>query len=111
MTGFSYEVIRNLMAIVWTFEPQINTLHPSHRLNNSTCPGFRGKSQLAQYPQVQGDPKKGIEILLSENLKDFNRLKDLTDPVIDNDIYASGARLGYHLGDLCALLELDNWEG
>jgi len=111
MTGFSYEVIRNLMATIWTFEPQIDMLHPLHRLNNNTCPGFRGKSQLAKRPQVQGDPKKGLEILLSEDLKNFNRLKDLTDPVIDNNYFSGGTRLGYHLGDPCALLGPDNWEG
>jgi hypothetical protein len=111
MAGFSYEVIRNLMATIWTFEPQIDTLHPLHRLNNSTCPGFRGKSQLAKRPQVLGDPKKGLEILLSKHLKNFNRLKELTEPVIDNNYFSGGTRMGYHLGDPCALLEPDNWEG
>ncbi len=111
MTGLSLEVIRNLMATIWTFEPQIETLHPLHRLNNNTCPGFRNKSQLAKRPQIQGDPKKGIEILLSRDLKNFNTLKELTDPVIDDNYFSGGTRMGYHLGDPCALLEQDNWEG
>ncbi|KAH9218447.1 putative amidoligase, partial [Leptodontidium sp. 2 PMI_412] len=34
LQGFRYEAMQNLLAIIWTFEPQIETVHPLHRVNN-----------------------------------------------------------------------------
>jgi hypothetical protein len=111
MTGFSYEVIRSLMATLYTFEPQLDTIHPFHRRNNSAqCASFRDSTNLAKHPRVKGDPRKELELLLSDDLKTFNRLKELTAPVI-TDEFSDAAKTRYHLGDPCALLEKDNDEG
>jgi hypothetical protein len=111
MTGFRYEVIRSLIATLYTFEPQLDTIHPFHRRNNlAQCASFRESTNLAKHPRVKGDPREGLEFLLSDDLKTFDQLKGLTEPVIANE-FSDAAKMRYHLGDPCALLEKDNDEG
>jgi len=45
--GFDLETLQNVMAILWTFEPQLETLHPEHRRNNDYCLPLRRASGLA----------------------------------------------------------------
>ncbi|RDW69587.1 hypothetical protein BP6252_08607 [Coleophoma cylindrospora] len=35
--GFPLKQLKCLMATIWTFEPQLDSLHPAHRLNNKYC--------------------------------------------------------------------------
>jgi hypothetical protein len=44
--GFPLETLQNLMALLWTFEPQLETLHPEHRQKNGYCGSMRRSSQL-----------------------------------------------------------------
>ncbi|KAH8594756.1 hypothetical protein B0O99DRAFT_741847 [Bisporella sp. PMI_857] len=48
--GFSNEVRQNLIGLLYTFEPQLQTLHRRHRLNNfEFCGSLREESQLGRY--------------------------------------------------------------
>jgi hypothetical protein len=99
------------MATLYTFEPQLDTIHPFHRRNNAAqCASFTESTNLAKHPRVKGDPRKGLEPLLSDDLKTFDRLKELTEPVI-TDEFSDAAKMRYHLGDPWALLEKKNDEG
>ncbi|KAE9376848.1 hypothetical protein N431DRAFT_501630 [Stipitochalara longipes BDJ] len=107
MKGFSFQVVKNLMALLYTFEQQIDMMHPLHRCNNlAMCPSFRVNSNLAKHLRVNGDHSRGLEILLSDGLKSFNLLKHLTQPDI-----SESSKMRYYLGDPCALLDKDNPEG
>ena len=103
MEGFSFEVVRNLMALLYTFEPQIDTIHPLHRRNNLTCPSFRERSMLARHPQVNGNSSNGLELILSKRVKSFERLKGLAEP--DS---TKSSKIRYYLGDPCALIDKDS---
>ncbi|PMD48625.1 hypothetical protein L207DRAFT_521975 [Hyaloscypha variabilis F] len=107
MKGLSFEAVKNLMALLYTFERQIDTIHPPPRCYNlALFPSLRENSNLAMHPQVNGDPSKGLEILLSDGLKSFDSLKEL----IQHDV-SENFKMRYHLGDLCALLEKDSPDG
>ncbi|KAE9376849.1 hypothetical protein N431DRAFT_555150 [Stipitochalara longipes BDJ] len=74
---FSDRTIRNLMATIWTFEPQISTMHPQHRRENQEmAPNFRKNSSLSS--RVSRDPKKGLEVLLSDRANTILKLVEWT---------------------------------
>ncbi|KAE9376847.1 hypothetical protein N431DRAFT_332239 [Stipitochalara longipes BDJ] len=45
--GFDLETLQNVMAILWTFELQLATLHPKYRRDNDYCLPLRRSSGLA----------------------------------------------------------------
>jgi hypothetical protein len=89
-----------------TFEPQIDIIHLLHHCNNiSMFPSFRGKTKIAKDPRVKGDPrKKGFEVLLSDELKVFDRLQYLID-LDGRESFVDGTKMRYHLGDSYAPFE------
>jgi hypothetical protein len=68
--GFSVSTIQNFLAMIWTFEQQLDQIHPLHRRGNTEqCPSFRGLSHLAGSKAVLHAPnaaEKGLEILLED---------------------------------------------
>jgi hypothetical protein len=56
--GFSFETLRNLYATLWTFEPQIQTIHPEHRLKgNRYCKNLRETSMMSSKTYQPGRSK------------------------------------------------------
>ncbi|KFZ08000.1 hypothetical protein V502_09620 [Pseudogymnoascus sp. VKM F-4520 (FW-2644)] len=50
--GFSVGTLRNLIALLWGFEPQLQTLHPSHRRTETWCMPLRIDTRYAwSHPQ------------------------------------------------------------
>ncbi|KAL5354499.1 hypothetical protein ACLOAV_000588 [Pseudogymnoascus australis] len=45
--GFSASTLRNLIALLWGFEPQLQTLHPSHRRTETWCMPLRVDTNYA----------------------------------------------------------------
>ncbi|KFY85565.1 hypothetical protein V500_08299 [Pseudogymnoascus sp. VKM F-4518 (FW-2643)] len=45
--GFSVGTLRNLIALLWGFEPQLQTLHPSHRRTETWCMPLRIDTKYA----------------------------------------------------------------
>ncbi|CZS90294.1 hypothetical protein WAI453_004237 [Rhynchosporium graminicola] len=110
--GFTFEDIQNLLATLWTFEPQIETMHPKHRVENTTmCPSFRRYSELTRSNTTKGvlDVRGGLDEILRHGDKIFQSLEDLAMPRT-GDSYQGGSRLAYHLGDVGAQLpQSDNY--
>ncbi|KAH7403500.1 putative amidoligase enzyme-domain-containing protein [Cadophora sp. MPI-SDFR-AT-0126] len=53
--GFTVPHLRNLMAILWTFESQLDTLHPQHRVGPTRYNGsLRAHSYLGLQLQARG---------------------------------------------------------
>jgi len=46
--GFNYETAQKLMATYFTFEPQIEQIHPPHRQNNLHCPKLRKSTLMTE---------------------------------------------------------------
>ncbi|KAH7330149.1 putative amidoligase enzyme-domain-containing protein [Rhexocercosporidium sp. MPI-PUGE-AT-0058] len=108
LNGFAFEAVQNLLATVWTFEPQFETIHSLYRVENSRmCPSFRRHSELARNHTVDGklDVRGGLEEILGPGTEDFEVLVDLTEPRA-RDSYHGGSRLAYHLGDVGAERDL-----
>jgi hypothetical protein len=51
---FDFSTVQNLMAIIWTFEDQTESLHPEHRRNNIYCRTLHEGSCLGGNTQYQG---------------------------------------------------------
>ncbi|RDW80705.1 hypothetical protein BP5796_05403 [Coleophoma crateriformis] len=47
--GYSLKQLKCFMATVWTFEPQLDFLHPAHRLNNKYCEGLRKHAAINHF--------------------------------------------------------------
>lgn len=76
--GFKFEEVQHLMALLWTFEPQLNTLHPSDRLDNKHCKSMRDKSVFARTFKNQHGrrptPQEGVAHLLNNRYKELIQL-------------------------------------
>jgi hypothetical protein len=67
---FSFEVIRKLIALIWTFEHQIESLHPENRRTHRYCQSLHAISPLGY-----GTSRQGLErILTTTNLKELRVL-------------------------------------
>ena len=64
--GFSADTLRNLSAFLWTFETQLATIHPKHRLKNMLQSGNIGELSVLGLGLV-GDRlrRPGLEMILS----------------------------------------------
>ncbi|TAQ87128.1 hypothetical protein B7494_g4543 [Chlorociboria aeruginascens] len=71
--GFDTDTLKLLVACLWTFEPQINQIHPAHRTNNKWCRSFRMSSELSTAVFDTNDmdsvpiEERGLEIILGSN--------------------------------------------
>jgi hypothetical protein len=66
--GFTFDTL-NLYALLWTFEPQIQEIHPLHRTENNTFyQNLRTNSTVARKHIKPGQPlaRTGLDILLAD---------------------------------------------
>lgn len=93
--GFDLDTTRNLFSTLYTFEPQIAQIHPSHRISNGFCQNLRAGSRLAKHLQDSGDTtaRPGLQ-----SLRNAETMEDLKNYTTKAD--ASGGRLAYHMGNL-----------
>jgi hypothetical protein len=93
--GLDLDTTRKLFTILYTFEPQIAQIHPSHRINNGFCQSLRAGSRLAKHLTDSGDAiaRPGLQIL-----RDAETMDDLKNYTTKAD--SSGGRLAYHMGNL-----------
>lgn len=62
--GFDSETLQNVMAMLWTFEPQLETLHPEHRRNNDYCLPLRRASGLTLRMAAENIPlRKSLDVI------------------------------------------------
>lgn len=121
--GFVHETIRNLFATLWTFEPQIMTIHPAHRLTNEenctcyrtgTCCGYeRTKYWYKSFDPLQPSVEvplilnpanerpnaaRGLEDLLAtENIAEIKALNTTHDRRLSANC---GYKMAYHCGNV-----------
>ena len=63
--GFSGATLQKILATLWTFEPVLDTIHPSHRLDRYYCSSLRVDSNLCHWNRAgRMDPRKGLEAIL-----------------------------------------------
>ncbi|KFY41980.1 hypothetical protein V494_02672 [Pseudogymnoascus sp. VKM F-4513 (FW-928)] len=59
--GFGHNTVRSLIAILWGFEPQLQTLHPPHRQTQTWCMPLRVDSNYAWH-----NPSWSIRTLIDD---------------------------------------------
>lgn len=121
--GFVHETIRNLFATLWTFEPQIMTIHPNHRLTNEkfcpcyrtgTCCGYErtrfwnrkinplqddaGSPQDLKRVDATLDVARGLEDLLAS--EDITEIRALNATHDRNATWIGGYKMAYHCGNV-----------
>lgn len=62
--GFPLTILRNLMSTLFTFEDQIDEVHPHHRLDNIWSRALRTHSRLGQLIERDGVSKEDALMLL-----------------------------------------------
>lgn len=75
--GFTLPYLRNLMAMLWAFEPQLDTLHPNHRVGPTRYNGsLREDSKLGLKLQSRGlNATVGLQRIFES--KEVNELVDI----------------------------------
>ncbi|KFY40931.1 hypothetical protein V495_05169 [Pseudogymnoascus sp. VKM F-4514 (FW-929)] len=85
--GFSPNTLRNLIALLWGFEPQLQTLHPPHRHTETWCTPLRTDTNYADT-----HPDWTIQSLLEDLFS--SKLETVGALVREFDVYC---------GDRCAV--------
>lgn len=81
--GFETDVVRKLIATLWTFAPQLDKIHPMHRRrNDSFCPPIGKYSKLAETNSGLSRMEALSEILHAHTI---DELYDLVGGVDDDD--------------------------
>jgi hypothetical protein len=95
--GFNHNTLRNLVSLLWAFEPQLMTLHPPHRHNDDWCQTLHKDSRYAwRHPgrtvyKALGDFFSPTLETIDDLLKQFKvagggqlavNFSNLTDPMI-----------------------------
>jgi len=67
--GFDMISVKRLIAFLYTFEPQLSSLHPNHRLQNEYCCSMRGQSRFvvsyAKYYGVRPTPAVFVAAIMN----------------------------------------------
>ena len=91
--GFAFETLRSLYSTLWTFEPQIQQIHPYHRTEkNPWCMNFRTASNLAAKARISAEipdtqyAQTGLDMLL--NSQDTLALGELVGPKSGSNVMA-----------------------
>lgn len=104
--GFQFETIRRLMATVFTFEEQFESIHPKHRRENvKMCPSLRRSSELRRN-NMEGN-NLDLDAALNDLIimdADFAQLEDLLAP--GSSSQQGGSRGAYFVGDVAGQFEL-----
>jgi hypothetical protein len=98
--AFSVGQLKNLMSLIWTFEPTLNTLHPQHRIaNQHFVPRLREKSRLAarKANEPEGSGVAGLTALLASKT-----VGEINEMLVANRQMATGAgrRMVYFIDNL-----------
>ncbi|TAQ86869.1 hypothetical protein B7494_g4839 [Chlorociboria aeruginascens] len=67
LRGLEDDTLRLLFAMLWTFEPQLDTLHPAERVGIDAYSGSLRSTSWLGYDQInlgRVDPKQGLEEIL-----------------------------------------------
>jgi hypothetical protein len=86
--GFTPEVIQRLLATYWTFEPQIELIHPLFRIDYKNCASLRRGSDLAMGVLLEKSKRNNrgfIEYILDDYNRDYGKLEMLSKhPTVKN---------------------------
>ncbi|KAG4031322.1 hypothetical protein MFRU_009g01090 [Monilinia fructicola] len=94
--GLQWKVLRNLMAIAWTYERQIRLIVPRERISMNYCRSLRASSLGTSFPQYTR-----LEFL--NRILSFSSNQDI---VSELDAASTG-RLGFNIRDLRVPYEVD----
>ncbi|KAH6678450.1 putative amidoligase enzyme-domain-containing protein [Halenospora varia] len=95
--NFDAVPLRNLMALLWSFEGQLDMIHPLHRVDGDFCANFAGCTLGYQLGILgEDDSREKWKQGLDEILRTKSR-KDLLDLFSGG---CRGHRLSYYLGNL-----------
>jgi hypothetical protein len=74
---FRFSTIRNLYALLYAFEPQLDTLHPSHRQNGKYSQAFRNNTWKNDHIRIL-EPREGISAFLKcKNVDDLMKVTNI----------------------------------
>jgi Putative amidoligase enzyme len=92
--AFTLETVQNVVAILFAFEPQLDTLHPEHRRKNGYCLPLRSNSRLALRMLEEKIDLRDIldEIYKTTSINQLIKLMSASD--------GSGYKMGVNLGNL-----------
>lgn len=68
--GLPVDAIRNLTAYLWTFEPQLNQIHPRIRHDNAYCRSLMKSTYLGKRQHPQVTRKEGLETIIETTTLD-----------------------------------------
>jgi len=98
--GFSVGQLKNLMSLLWTFEPILDTLHPQHRIDNEHfVPRLREKSRLAarKANEPEGSGVAGLTAILESTT--VNEINEMLTPNRQM-VTGAGRRMVYFIDNL-----------
>lgn len=81
VNGFDLPTLKSLLAMLWIFEPQIETIHPQHRLESHFASGLYGNTYLSMLSMhgSQGKRLPGLDIIYA--VDSINKLLELLSAV------------------------------
>jgi hypothetical protein len=77
--AFRFNTIRNLYALLWAFEPQLDRLHPAHRQDVFHAESFRGNTRKAKYGRTFRALEGILECLKAEDKLDLSSLNNVAN--------------------------------
>jgi hypothetical protein len=103
--GFNYETAQKLMATYFTFEPQIEQIHPPHRVDNYHCPKLR-KSTLMTTKVINKlrTVRQGLARIFKGQEATIEELHKDTTPEVKGS-YGETRRSAVTIGELLSLDE------
>lgn len=91
--GFTLETVQNVVAILFAFEPQLDTLHPEHRRKNGYCLPLRSSSRLAlRMLEEKIDLRDILDEIYKTSINQLIKLMSASD--------GSGWKMGVNLENL-----------
>ena len=73
MHGFKFKTLQKLILFLWSFEPQLNSLHPPHRIGHYYCRSIRQESLFScDFRRENNQQPTALE-----GLNYFSRCKDI----------------------------------
>ncbi|PVH87356.1 hypothetical protein DL98DRAFT_354492, partial [Cadophora sp. DSE1049] len=106
--GFTVPHIRSLMALLWTFEPQMDTLHPQHRVGPTRYNGsLRKHSKLGLKLQARGmNARDGLQRIFET--EEINEIVDILS--LPSNQWRMPHTMGYNITNLMENGTPDSYE-
>lgn len=83
--GFTFDNLKKLIAFLYTFEPQMSSLHPPHRLNNEYCRSMRENCLFTKtYQQKHGFRPSHEDFVC--NVMNHTHRNELLEDIYDHDV-------------------------